>query len=437
MITQIPKSRPSFYSFLTTPALPIFLWLILVTLLFLKITINLSYVLFGISTILIFSHVLYGGYFLFKKENRINTFVFFITLLIYICLIFLVQTIAYPFLWFFWLQIMFLCAAVFHRYYKSKLIHVYLQEFCNYKLCIEIGGIILCFLGMVCYLIFPSYTVILGALTLIFIIRFNIFIFKKKKLYNIYYQPPDILKMPFISIVIIAYNEEQYIGELLESIKTQDWPKYEVILVDDHSTDRTVEIARGFKSYFSLKIAQKDIRGPSRSRNYGATFAKGEIILFLDADVVIPSTFITNNIKVFIEQRLSIAGVDFMTVTKNKIDKLITSFYRIWLKTVQYFNPRGIGFCLFVYKELHKKVLFDESVLMSEDFDYVRRASHYGKFRIIDTAPLEVSWRRFHQENRILLILKYMFFEWYRQNIGEIRKKILPYEFGSSDLLQK
>jgi glycosyltransferase involved in cell wall biosynthesis len=232
--------------------------------------------------------------------------------------------------------------------------------------------------------------------------------------------------------VIIAYNEEQYIGKLLESIRAQDWPKYEVILVDDHSTDRTVEVANSFASLIPLKIVQKDIRGASRSRNYGETFAEGEVILFLDADVIMPGDFISKTFEVFREQRLSIAGVGFIPLTENKVDKLIAGIYRAWLLVVQYFNPRGIGFCLFVHNQLHKKVLFDEAVVMSEDFDYVRRAVQYGKFRIINSIPVKVSWRRFHQENRFLLVLKYLFFEWYRQHIGEIRKKLLPYEFGGS-----
>ena len=269
-------------------------------------------------------------------------------------------------------------------------------------------------------------------MTLIVIIKFNMLIFKKKRLYDVFYQPPSIPDRPMVSIIIIAYNEEKYIGKLLDSIGAQGYEKYEIILVDDHSTDRTVEIANAHSSGMPIKIVQKDIRGASRSRNYGATFARGDILLFLDADAVLPQAFISRNLDTFRRKQLSIAGVDFIPITESKMDKWITTFYRFWLKTVQYFNPRGIGFCLFVCPQLHKKVLFDESVVVSEDFDYVKRATRYGKFRIIDTVPSSISWRRFQRENRFLLILKYLFFEWYRQNVGEIRKKLLPYEFGKS-----
>jgi len=329
------------------------------------------------------------------------------------------------------MQLAFISAIAFHHYCKSYLKEIYLKEFCNYKLFVETFGVFLCHLGILFTSYFPSHAVILGYIILIAIVRFNFLIFRRKKLYAIEYQPPEIPKTPLVSIVIIAYNEEKFIARLLESVRKQDYQKFEVIIVDDSSTDRTVEIAKGYQDLLPLRIVQKDIRGISRSRNYGASFASGEVILFLDGDVVIPHKFISDNLAAFIEQQLSIAGVDFTVFSKNKIDKLIIPLYRAWLKIVQYFNPRGIGFSLFVHRELHQKVLFDESVIMSEDFDYVKRAVKYGKFRILSNVLLGVSWRRFQNENRLLLILKYLFFEWYRQNIGEIRKKILPYEFGS------
>ncbi len=432
MSIQTPPDRIAIHSVLSNRLFFYIIWFILFFLLLSKIAPSSVSILFGISAILVYTHIFYGGYYLFKKENQIDFIVSFLAALIYAGLIFFVTQINQPLFWFLSLQLIFLSAIWLHLYYQSKVTQVYLKEFCNYKIYIEITGIILNFLRMVFCLLFPTHQAIWGALALIFIIKFNWLIFKKKRLYNVSYQAPDIPKMPLVSIVIIAYNEEEYLGRLLESIKAQRYPRYEIILFDDHSTDKTLDIAKNYTSILPIKVVQKDIRGASRSRNYGATFAQGELILFLDADVILPADFIIKNLETFNQKRLSIAGVDFVPLTEDSVDKWITGFYRLWLKTVQYFNPRGIGFCLFVYRELHKKVLFDENVVMSEDFDYVKRAVRYGKFRIIDTVALRVSWRRFHKENRLLLILKYLFFECYRQNIGEIRKKILPYEFGKA-----
>jgi len=424
-----PSNKRS-YGFLSS-MLTILLWLILAILLFARINISFHSIIFSISTILIFTHVLYAGYFIFSKKEKIDIYIILFFSIIYICLIFFIANVSNVFLWFFWLLMTFLCALPLHSYYKYKTKQTYLKEFCNYKLFIEICGILFSLLGMLLYYFFPNQLNILAVITIVAIVSLNISIFNKKRIYNVYYADSDIPQDPLVSIVIVAYNEELFIGKLLESIKTQQYKNFEVILVDDHSNDKTVQIAKSFEQYFPLRIVQKEVRGISRSRNYGADFAKGDIILFLDSDVILPPNFIGSNIKSFVNQKLSVAGIDFIAITDNKVDKFITSSYRIWLKTVQYFNPRGIGFCIFASKKLHDKILFDESIIMSEDFDYVRRATQEGKFRILADVPAEVSWRRFYKENRLLLILKYIVFEWYRQNIGEIRKKILPYEFGN------
>lgn len=428
MVTDNPKNKVSFLI-----SLPFFmlLWLILVLALISGISTWTSMPLFLLSTVLMFTHIIYAAYFIFKKAARFNFLNVLQAFLIYACLFILINNINRPLYWFFWLMVTFFLALAFHIYYKYKITDIYLKEFCNYKLYIETYGVISSLVGIALCLLFPAYIFFTGLLTILVIIKLNIFLFMKKKLYSVYYEPPQISEEPLITIVVIAYNEEQYIARLLESIKAQSYKKFEVIVVDDHSIDKTVEVARSFEPFLPIRVVQKEIRGVSRSRNFGASLANGEIILFLDADGIIPPDFISKNIRAFREQRLSVAGVDFIAITKNKIDKLITEFYRYWLKTVQYYNPRGIGFCLFAHKELHKKVLFDETVVMSEDFDYIRRASGYGKFRFLSDEPLEISWRRFENENRFILILKYLFFEWYRQHIGEIRRKLLPYEFGN------
>lgn len=408
------------------------LWIILFLVLLLGIKYLFSDIVFGLATVLIFTHVIYGGYFLFKKEGHVNDTVVILTAAIYTNLIFYTINTARPLVWFIFMEGAFLFAIALHLYYRSRLRQTYLKEFCNYKVYVEITGMIFAALGIVFCLIFPSHREILALIVIAAIIKFNLTVLRKKKLYRIAYPDPAALSSgsPLVSIVIIAYNEEKYIGGLLESIAAQDYGNYEIIIVDDKSTDKTVETAKGYAGKLPIRILQKETRGVSASRNFGAASAKGEIILFLDADVIMPPDFFSRNLRDFFDQKLSIAGVDLAAISENKLDFIITGFYRRWLKLVQYFNPRGIGFCLFVYKKLHDQILFDERVVMSEDFDYVKRASERGKFRILCGACIQVSWRRFHRENRFLLTLKYLFFEWYRQNIGEIRRKLLPYEFG-------
>lgn len=87
-----------------------------------------------------------------------------------------------------------------------------------------------------------------------------------------------------ISIIIPAYNSEKTIEKLLISLRKSTFSDYEIIVVDDHSTDNTGEIAR---KYSDTVITLKKRSGPARARNIGAEKAKGDILLFLDADVVV------------------------------------------------------------------------------------------------------------------------------------------------------
>jgi glycosyltransferase involved in cell wall biosynthesis len=86
-----------------------------------------------------------------------------------------------------------------------------------------------------------------------------------------------------ISVIIPAYNSEKTIEKLLSSLRKSIFSDYEIIVVDDHSTDNTGEIAR---KYSDTVVTLKERSGPARARNVGAENAKGDILLFLDADII-------------------------------------------------------------------------------------------------------------------------------------------------------
>lgn len=89
--------------------------------------------------------------------------------------------------------------------------------------------------------------------------------------------------MSSISVIIPAYNAEKYIGEAIESALAQTRAAQEVIVVDDASTDRTVEIARSFGARLQVLVYEVNT-GPGHSRNIGVAHSTGEYLSFLDAD---------------------------------------------------------------------------------------------------------------------------------------------------------
>jgi GT2 family glycosyltransferase len=94
---------------------------------------------------------------------------------------------------------------------------------------------------------------------------------------------------PLVSIVIAAYNERAHIARCLSSLQQQRYEPLEVIVVDDGSRDRTVDIARSFDG---VQVVQTAHRGAAAARNEGARRAHGEIYVFLDADMTFPPPFV-------------------------------------------------------------------------------------------------------------------------------------------------
>src|SRR5687767_8595987 len=109
------------------------------------------------------------------------------------------------------------------------------------------------------------------------------------------------MKLP-ISIIIPTFNEEQYLPKLLKSIEAQTVQPTEIIVVDAYSVDTTRKIA---KSY-NCKVIDGGV--PAKARNLGAKIASQPILLFLDADVILPKAFLEKTIKEMTNRNLDIAS---------------------------------------------------------------------------------------------------------------------------------
>ena len=89
--------------------------------------------------------------------------------------------------------------------------------------------------------------------------------------------------MPRFSVIIPIYNKEKDVETTIKSVLNQTYIDYEVILVDDGSTDNSLDIVNAIEDD-RIQIFTKQNEGVSKTRNYGITKAKAEYIAFLDAD---------------------------------------------------------------------------------------------------------------------------------------------------------
>ena len=121
---------------------------------------------------------------------------------------------------------------------------------------------------------------------------------------------------PTVSVIVAARNEEQFIGECLNSLLKLDYPKnkLEIIVINDCSTDRTQEIIQSYlKEHSSLKMLSTmqgigNLRGKTNAIAQGIESSSGEIIIFTDADCRVPPSWIRETVKYFDPQTGIVGG---------------------------------------------------------------------------------------------------------------------------------
>jgi len=104
--------------------------------------------------------------------------------------------------------------------------------------------------------------------------------------------------MTNISVIIPVYNEEKDIIDCLKSLSRQSFKGFEIILIDDGSTDNTLsKVIRFQRKCDNLKILKSKHLGPGAARNFGARGAVGDILVFVDADMTFHRNFLTQLVK--------------------------------------------------------------------------------------------------------------------------------------------
>lgn len=229
-----------------------------------------------------------------------------------------------------------------------------------------------------------------------------------------------------VSIIIPTFNEGKYLPKLLSSIKNQTIKPKEIIVSDAFSIDQTRNIAKKF----NCQIIKGGL--PAKARNNGAKLASEEILLFLDADVVLPSAFLERTITEMNERKLDLASCFITPRSSLRVDQFLHKFANQYMRVTQKFHPHIPGACIFVKKAVHEKIGgFDESLILAEDHDYIRRAKKQGKFSYLKSYKIPISVRRLTEEGRVKVVLKYIAIELHLIFVGKIRKDIFSYKFGN------
>lgn len=169
-----------------------------------------------------------------------------------------------------------------------------------------------------------------------------------------------------VSIIIPTKNEEKNIGRLLQSIKKQSYSKIETIVIDDGSSDNTVTVAKKYtKLVFKRNHAER-----SAQRNFGARRAKGNYLLFLDADMELTTKVVEDCVKIFKKTNTKAVTIAEKTVGDNLIAQ-IRAFER-----EMYMNDETIEVARFFEKKVFLEFGgYDLKLTGPEDYDLPYRIS--------------------------------------------------------------
>lgn len=175
-----------------------------------------------------------------------------------------------------------------------------------------------------------------------------------------------------ISVIIPLYNKEQIIEKSLKSVLSQDYDDFEVVIVNDGSTDRSAEIVKDIDDS-RIRMIEQENGGPSKARNTGVKNANGEWIVFLDAD----DEFLPGALSFFNSFVTCNSNVDFLTcsyyvhtkegnkIPHNMKDEFVKDNY-MYAYFYRFHTRTGIA----VYrKQLVLDNPFDERIRRYEDFD--------------------------------------------------------------------
>ncbi|RLC49104.1 MAG: hypothetical protein DRH57_00695 [Candidatus Cloacimonadota bacterium] len=237
-----------------------------------------------------------------------------------------------------------------------------------------------------------------------------------------------------ISIIIPAYNRAEEIDELLDSFSKQEKKNFEIIIVDDGSTDNTKDIVKSYQSRgMAIRYFYQQNKGPGPARNNGMKKANGDVFVFIDSDCTVPNDYTKNLERHLTSENIDAYGgpdtyrEDFPPLLK-AINYTMTSFLGTGGtrgttgKSVAKYYPRS--FNMGIRKEVYKKIGGMNNLRHGQDMEFSNRIYNAGfnvKFLpdVFVYHKRRTSMRRFFKQ----------IFNWgvTRNNLGRIDKEMMKF----------
>lgn len=235
-------------------------------------------------------------------------------------------------------------------------------------------------------------------------------------------------QLPNITVVIPTLNEAANIRGLLAGLEAQTYAPVEILVVDGYSPDNTADAAR------SRPNTRVISHGPhvARQRNLGGYLAKGDVVVFLDADTKLKSTFLEKAVTEFQRRKLDIACPWYVPHESTLLIHAVYALFNSTFYLLQKILASGAGSCIIVRKEIFQNSRGFDAKVKFDDIELIRHLSWSYRFGILHTR-LGVSDRRFKQYGILRMTIVYMVLSIFFA-LGAFRwANIIRYEFGKYD----
>ena len=235
---------------------------------------------------------------------------------------------------------------------------------------------------------------------------------------------------PKVSVVIPTYNRARRVSEAIRSVLRQTYRDFEIVVVDDASTDNTEQIIKSFRDSRIVYIKHKNNRGASAARNTGIKNSRGKYIAFLDSDDEWLPQKLEKQIAVFEKSSDSVGAVYCLCYIENEVlsfapDKRIWKDSKrgsVYKSLLRGWCPPSTSLFMLSAEVITESGLFDEGFPSFQDYDLWVRVSKKYNF---DFAEEYLAVKHQHTDGQITTNLKFRIrgLEMFLDKWGEIIKK--------------
>jgi glycosyltransferase involved in cell wall biosynthesis len=197
---------------------------------------------------------------------------------------------------------------------------------------------------------------------------------------------------PRVSVVVPTLDEARYLPGLLESLRRQTVADFEVVVADSGSTDGTREVAAAA----GATVLPGERKGPGEGRNRGARAARGEVLLFADADTVLPPRLLESALAALRDPGVIGGTTGFMPADGTSMERFLFRLANAYQKAMAAWGvPHNAGYCFFFRREAFERLGgLREDMLLNETHDIAMRSRPLGRFVTLPDVVL-TSMRRF------------------------------------------